>query len=382
MRLYSTKDEEVIRTSNLLRDWQQSHFVGKDQAGNLAADLQTDLKRTNLFFRAVLFLFTATFVSASLWLITFLFAIDENTTDAILYMAGAVLCFALADLLARRYRLYRFGVEEALAIASVVLISVGVAVLAADAFRYQALVGLSIGAVSSLLVYLRFGYVYAGVASMLCAALIPFTFDTSIDAERIAAAAILGCVFVFLRPKRLQWGEDFPGDDYGMLQAAAWAAVYVSLNFQFAELDYAHNSLYWFTYIMIWVLPAAGLYMGLQKKDRPLMGVSIAMALATLVTNKPYLGFTRKPWDPILFGLLLMSIAIVVKRWLTAGPDGQRHGFTPARLLAGDKRIMTVIATASSVMQPNIPPSSTAPAAPQPQFGGGRSGGAGASGEF
>ena len=112
------------------------------------------------------------------------------------------------------------------------------------------------------------------------------------------------------------------------------------------------------------------------------MGVSIAMALATLVTNKPYLGFTRKPWDPILFGLLLMSIAILVKRWLTTGPDGQRHGFTPARLLAGDKRIMTVIATASSVMQPNIPPSGTAPAAPQPQFGGGRSGGAGASGEF
>ena len=105
-------------------------------------------------------------------------------------------------------------------------------------------------------------------------------------------------------------------------------------------------------------------------------------ALATFALNKPYLGLTRKPWDPVLFGLFLMAVAILVKRWLASGSNGQRYGFTPVRLLAGDRKIMTAIGTASSLLQPDMPASGASPASPQPQFGGGRSGGAGASGEF
>jgi hypothetical protein len=158
--------------------------------------------------------------------------------------------------------------------------------------------------------------------------------------------------------------------------------LYTSLNFQLGNSDHAHDSLYWLTYVMVWVLPLAGLCLALQKKDRPFMQVNTALALVTLATNKSYLGLTRKPWDPILFGVLLTGIAIVVKRWLASGANGRRYGFTPKRILAGDSRIMAAIATASSLVQPNIPPSSTGPASPHPQFGGGRSGGAGAGGEF
>jgi uncharacterized membrane protein YgcG len=157
--------------------------------------------------------------------------------------------------------------------------------------------------------------------------------------------------------------------------------MYIALNVQLGD---SHGTIpfwfYWFTYATIWLLPIVGSWLAMQKKDRPLMQVNIALALATLATNKPYLALDRKPWDPILLGLLLMGVAVLVKRWLANGTDGQRYGFTAARLVAGNSKVMAVIATTSAVFQPDIHSSST----PQPQtnFGGGRSGGAGASGTF
>ena len=70
--------------------------------------------------------------------------------------------------------------------ASVVLLSGGIAVFAPNEFRDQIFVGLSIAAAASLLVYFRFGCVYAAMASIACAAFIPLTFDRRYEVERIA----------------------------------------------------------------------------------------------------------------------------------------------------------------------------------------------------
>ena len=44
--------------------------------------------------------------------------------------------------------------------------------------------------------------------------------------RHILAAAILALVFAVARSKRLQYQDDYPGDEYGQLQAAAWAGLY------------------------------------------------------------------------------------------------------------------------------------------------------------
>ncbi len=79
-------------------------------------------------------------------------------------------------------------------------------------------------------------------------------------------------------------------------------------------------------------------------------------------------------------GVLLIGSAIVIKRWLSHGHDAQRLGFTAARLLASDRRILAVAGTASAAFQPQIPAPAASPT--ETDFGGGRSGGAGASGSF
>lgn len=137
-----------------------------------------------------------------------------------------------------------------------------------------------------------------------------------------------------------------------------------------------------FTWAMIWLLPAAGLWLGLQRKDRLIIDVSIAMTLLTLTTNKRYLGWTAHAWDPMVLGVVLMTSAIVIRRWLQRGPNGERDGFTALRLLRSDERKLAAVSIASSMMQPHTSNAKQTDAPHAFREGGGSSGGGGASGTF
>ena len=138
---------------------------------------------------------------------------------------------------------------------------------------------------------------------------------------------------------------------------------------------------YWSSYAATWVMPAAGLLLAIRDKDWPLLTVAIVLALCTLATNKPYLGWPRETWDPMILGALLAAVALGLRRWLDAGPDGQRGGFTAARILARDRDILSALATASAAWHGRAhqsPPTET----PSSDFAGGRSGGAGGGAEY
>ena len=180
--------------------------------------------------------------------------------------------------------------------------------------------------------------------------------------ERVLVVGMLFAVLVIVRSKRLQHGDEFPGDDYGIILAAAYAGIYVAINIQLFNFDLPVPSrtafsptFYWSSYVLTWLLPAAGLYLGLRDKDRLLFDVSLASALATLITNKMYLGLTRQTWDPILLGLLLVGVAVLVRRWLATGANGQRNGFIADRILSSDKRAVSLVGGATVVLQPDIP---------------------------
>jgi hypothetical protein len=110
-----------------------------------------------------------------------------------------------------------------------------------------------------------------------------------------------------------------------------------------------------------------------------MIDVSIVLALATLATNKPYLGWPRREWDPMILGVLLMAGAIALRRWLARGQGGERGGFTPAQILATDAQALSMLATASTTFHPHT--ASPGPA-PGSDFHGGRSGGGGGGGSF
>jgi len=381
MRRYSREAEETVQAQDLIWEWMRSGLLEKEQIPRLSEDLQTDLRRTNNFLRLVLFLFTAIIIGASVLLLIDILHITEDRARAMACVATAALCFGLAECLVAKFRVYRFGVEEALGAGAVVLVINAVAQMMSNLNMDSMLMmsnidsilamALALGAIGGLLLYLWFGFVYAGVIALACAAMIPFPLVHPVVVRHLLAAAILLVSFVVVR-----------GND--LFQATALVGLYVVLNLHIgpdAVLD--RGSFYWTTYGMIWLLPILGLRLSLRARDRLLMDVSGAMLITTFATNKLYLGLQPQTWDPILFGLFLMIAAVWIRRWLSSGSSGARFGFTPARILNRDSRLMTVVSTASAAFQPQASPS--APAVTEtakPQFAGGRSGGAGASGEF
>ena len=195
-----------------------SGLLEPPQHAIIAATLSTDLKRTNLSLRVVLFIFGTIVLWAALGLLLVATGLDreDRAIGWSMVMVG-VAGFLLADYLIGQSRLYRFGVEEAFASWSVVLIAIGIGYLVSlggSRGDFPILVALLVAAFASLAVYARFGYLYAALAAVACAACAPFFLEQPQTIERILSASVL--LAAFFAARSLEWpnGVDFPGDDY------------------------------------------------------------------------------------------------------------------------------------------------------------------------
>jgi hypothetical protein len=174
-----------------------------------------------------------------------------------------------------------------------------------------------------------------------------------------------------------------------------WLGIYLVINLQLSSLALSARwwggvratseftaPFYWSTWVVIWCLPAIVLARGFHTKDRFVIAAGAIAATLTLVSNKPYLGWPRHTWDPMLLGLWLTVVAVFVRRWLDLGPGEIRHGLTAARLSGNDKQWMNfgpnVLGLISRQSITPAPQTSDASV----HFGGGHSGGGGASSEF
>jgi len=379
MSLYLRDDERAIRVQRLVNDWTKSRLLVAEQRDRLLPELQVNLRRTNIFLRVTLFVFGYLIVNA----LTGLFVVTLNLSEgATMYLAAfaAAAFFAVAQVLVQRFRLYRFGIEEAAAVASVSFLAIAASMAFYPTFSMlQAMIAAAAG---SFLLFRRFGYVYAGVAATLFVALIPFGTAQVDTVRRLAAIALMMTVFFIARERRQDHDWDYPGDAYAVIEAVAWAVLYFVLNLKASPWLSSPDELglfYWASYAAIWILPTVGLFLAIRDRHRLVLDLNIVMALATLMSNKAYLGAEPKPWDPILLGVLLITIAIGLRRWLASGEQGGRRGFVAHRLLASEKERLA-LAGAATVFAPGAPPSH---AHESPSIGGGgSSGGAGASGKF
>jgi len=244
-------------------------------------------------------------------------------------------------------------------------------------------IGLAVAAVMLATLFVHFGYVYAAVMAMVAATALPFQFGDSEVVQRMLGVVALVAIAAAVRIARAGHGDEYPGDALTVIEAAAWLGIYLLVNLVVSSgistLDRA-STFHWLTYAGIWILPAIGLWMALRGRERPLLLVSLVMALGTLLSNKEYLGSPRHEWDPLLFGVLLMGIATAVRRWLAAGENGMRHGYTSSRLVASDQSLLGGLAMVSAA-HVNVPVASAPESYPE-VGGGGRSGGAGAGGSF
>jgi MFS family permease len=114
-------------------------------------------------------------------------------------------------------------------------------------------------------------------------------------------------------------------------------------------------------------------------RRRSLLALGFAALLASLVTLRFYVHVTPLWIALIAGGAVTIGLALLVRRYLDAGPDHERHGFT-AEPVFTDPEGGSALEVAASVA--SFTPAAKPVSQPGFEAGGGRSGGGGASGEF
>jgi hypothetical protein len=392
MRIYAASDEEALRTLSLLKDWASEGFIDEAQYSAMRQDVPCRLRRTNVFLRLVFFLFTLIVGGAAVGLFFAVFSLRESSTSGIFLVLFAAISWAFVEVLVRDKHLYRHGTEEALAVLSVALLCMGL-VLILDRSILQShnnSLVVSCGALASFLIYRRLGLLYAFAAALIFIAFLPHYWTSSQTAQHIILAALYTIALLLAIVLRRQHRFDYLDDDYSAIEAFLWLGIYATINLHLSSFDLMQRwwdptansapfptAFYWTTYVLIWFLSITMLRRGLTRKDRPVIGLGLLTAILTLVTNKPYLGWTRHPWDPMILGVALAGTAVVIRRWLSSGPGAARRGFTANRLSTKDRRYAELLSTVAPLSTP-LPTAS----AHTPIFSGGDTGGGGASSDF
>src|SRR5205823_862911 len=127
MRLYAEASEETLRARKLMAEWRDESLITKEQYERLQKETASALRTTNIFLRLVFFFFTVVGVGA----IAGLFGVSvlegsSETTIGVFSLLYAALCYWVAERAASQANLYRYGIEEALAVCSVVFLCLGI----------------------------------------------------------------------------------------------------------------------------------------------------------------------------------------------------------------------------------------------------------------
>jgi hypothetical protein len=396
VRIYTESSEETLRARKLLTEWTGDGDLSKQQYQRLEQDTVSDLRTTNIFLRLVLFFFTVLGIAAAVALFFAIFDLrSSQQTTGILFLIFAAVSYAAAEMAVAQARLYRYGIEEALAVGSVALLCAGVGLAFFSSVPYSSreiqLVVPAVGALASLWIWHRFNLWYAFPAAMIFALVLPGSWTQSHSVQHVCIAVFYAAGLIGIAPIRSGHRFDYLDGAYSLSEAFLWLGIYLVFNLKISAFSLPSNwwgnaqtasefaaPFYWTTWVLIWCLPPLILIRGIRQKDRFILAVGAITSVLTFITNKPYLGWQRHTWDPMLLGIALAGVAMFLRRWLAQGPDGVRHGFTAARLSEKDKHTMSV---GSSVLGLVTPQSITPP--PQPtnpdfKFGGGGSGGGGA----
>jgi hypothetical protein len=400
MITYKEDDLETLRARRLLAEWKADGFISQEQYEHLEQQTPSELRTTNIFLRAVLFVFTALCAVAAAGLLFEVFLSRPSAgTQGIFFLLFAAGCYAGAEAAVSQYSLYRHGIEEALALCSVGFLYLGLSFLVAPDWSSSHAAYCVIPAacaVFSLWIWHRFGLRYTFLAAMAFAACVPHYWTPSHSVQHVLIAGIYAAGLLVVGRVRAGHRFDCAGRAYSVAEALLWFGIYLAINLKIsasalpmywlspdlhAGAEFG-SGFYWTTWVLIWCLPLLVLARGIGLKDRFVMGVGAVVAVLTLVSNKPYLGWERHTWDPMLLGAFLTGVALYVRRWLSQGAGGVREGFTAARLSVRDKRWLDAGSSALGFVLPQSLTPSVPASGSEVRMGGGASGGGGASRDF
>jgi MFS family permease len=390
------------------RAWRRAGAIDAAALAAVEERYPDDRVRVGTAFRVLLFLFTVGAAAGGWGFVALLLGSSQLDLAAALAAAGGVALGALTEVQIGSQRRRQGGTEAATSFAAIgFLLGAAAWYLSrtADLPPHAELPILCLlGALLAGAAAWRWGYpAYAGAAA---AALL-------VALARLPAGRLLWIVLpLAAAPALLRLGDSprLPPAHRASLAAVlfvALAALYVavhlgSLDAQLVEElggragappppgDWRR----WMAVVATAAVPLALLAWGLRRRRLVPLAAGAGAAVASLVTLTRYVDLGPAWLLLTMGGALAIALALGLARYLDSGPDrtdglgvpgghgGCRGGFTAAPLFTDRRRQAVLEAGVAALAAPMPVRSAGAAGEPEPTGGGGRAGGAGASGDF
>jgi hypothetical protein len=392
---------EAVRDA--ARGWRRAGLVDDAALEAIAARWPDDRARVGVAFRILLFIFTALGIQAAFGFVVLVLEQGGGGAAAARIAAGLAIAYGLALLAATelqvgRWRRRQGGTEAATSLLAICFVLAGMGWFLFAEAKVEAPNGVTalclIAAALCAAAAWRWGYpFYAAVATaavLVAVAVLPPPAGRLLwivlpalaapvlvrlaeaprlpPAHRASATAVLvvSLVGLYLAVDLLAWDlqlvEAAGGHYRGMAPAPGGAAVRV--------LAAAATAL----------LPVLLIGLGAARRRLSLLLPGVAAAAASVVTFDHYANLAPLWLRLALAGAFAIGAALALWRRLDSGPAGERGGFTAADLFQDRQRGALLEAGVVAVL--SQPPETRAGGEPEFSGGGGRSGGAGATGEF
>ncbi len=384
MRIFPPEAEERAFRHERLRAWLSSGLLAPDKAVSAAAVAGEAPTHAAWPLRVLLFGFATLLLAAvSVLALKDLRGRVDSAVVAWMLAGGAI---AAAEAMIRNLKLRRFGAEEALVCGAAVLAAYGAERLLSNGSRWHfsmMIFSLFLAGGASA-AYLRYGYRLATFGAAIALGVFVGSFEYDERATRVGLAALYGALLA----AATLW-PDLPRRERERLEIVRFLlalSVPLCLNLKLERLTGgwhgtpATDAFGLATLIAIFVIPLAWLHAGVRGRSRTMLWAGGIGLLVAQCSIKPYLAVARNAWDPAVLGLELAGAALLLKRWLDAGPEGRRGAFSSEAL--GDAGPSAAVGLLASIVAASPSSAPSGPGADRPKGGGGSFGGGGASGGY
>ena len=389
MIAYKEKSLDSLIVQHQVNKALKRKFISKEEHDGVIKAHPADLYRPNIFIRIGLFIVTVIIVLMSFGLFMLMTgdAFSFDTGGLIICLFFALVIYVMLEWIIQSKRHYRSGVDDAL-----LWTSLGFIIGAISAFTNITSLQLSV-LIMMISIYAAVRFANSVMTAVMFCSFIAVVFN-SIAPLGAIAKSILPFVLMALsviiywqviRNKHHVFVRHYRYC-FKMLEFLSLITIYASVNyFVVRELSIQMFGLHlpqgasitggWFFWLTTLLIPPLYIFRGLQKKDNLILRTGMLLAVATVFTIRYY--YSIMPVEQVMTagGMLLIIAAYLVIKYLNTpkfGITDKEHAFEPS---LDSLQVEALVITETFQQVP-------APRDDAFRFGGGSSGGGGATGEY
>ncbi len=335
MIIYKKKWREAFRINQEANKWLECKIISKEQYESIDSGFKEDFYSPNRSIRIVLLLFTLVFVFGLFGLFFLVTGLDEADGGTFALIYGTLLYFIL-EILVKKKRLYKAGIDDALLLASCGLLLVAFISFLPNA-KLDELELYLISLPLLLWFTMRFADIIIAFALNACIfliVLILLTKNVGLAKDLLPFSVMVTSLAIYLFARKCRNSNALTPWrlPLAFFETSSLATIYLAGNLLMVSELFKLASLEQLSYILTAILPLLYISFGVLRRNAIMFRVGLLALVISIFSFKYHFNIEYTEVLLTIGGILLILIAKFGTLYLKT----PKHGFTIEHLFKGD----------------------------------------------